>query len=60
MLVRRERICGISSTAISWDEEYPPEPALKPEYVQRIKTIRESNEGKVYNSIDDFFRSLKE
>jgi hypothetical protein len=42
------------------EEYYPPESNIRPEYIQKIKAICAKNEGKVYESMDDFLRSLEE
>lgn len=41
---------------------YPPESAIKPEFVKRVKKARaeiKKGKGKKYDSIDDFFKEIE-
>lgn len=58
-------ICSISQLhAIKMktnENYYPPESAIRPEYIEKIKKIRThtmQNRGEIYNSMDEFFDSL--
>ena len=42
------------------EERDLPESAFKHEYIQRLRKAREEDDGKIFNSIDDFFKSLEE
>ena len=58
-VMQPERTCVTSSC----DDEsyYPPESAIKPEYIEKIKRIHShtmQNKGKVYNSMEEFLDSL--
>lgn len=42
---------------------YPPESAIKPEFVKRVKKAQAeiaAGKGKTYNSMDDFIRAISE
>ena len=41
---------------------YPPKSAIKPEFVRRVKKVRadiKKGKGKMYNSVDDFFKEIE-
>jgi len=41
---------------------YPPESAIKPEFIKRVKKARadiKKGKGKTYDSIDDFFQEIE-
>jgi len=41
---------------------YPPESAIKPEFVKRVKKAQadiKKGKGKTYNSVDDFFKEIE-
>jgi hypothetical protein len=41
---------------------YPPESAIKPEFIKRVKRAQadiRKGKGKMYNSIDDFFKEIE-
>jgi len=41
---------------------YPPESAIKPEFIKQVKKAEAdiaAGKGKMYNSIDDFFREIE-
>ena len=52
-----------SGTERKIDENiYPPESAIKPEFIKRVKKAQADiagEKGKMYNSIDDFFREIE-
>lgn len=41
-------------------EIYPPESEIKLDYIEKINAISEKNDGKTYDSMDDFLKSLEE
>jgi len=41
---------------------YPPESAIRPEFVKRVKKAQadiKKGKGKTYNSVDDFFKEIE-
>lgn len=50
-------------TGVDIDEDvYPPESAIKPAVIQRVKKAHAdiaAGKGKMYDSIDDFFREIE-
>jgi hypothetical protein len=41
---------------------YPPESAIKPEFVKRVKKAQadiKKGKGKTYDSVDDFFKEIE-
>jgi len=41
---------------------YPPESAIKPEFIRKVKKAHvdiKNGKGKMYNSVDDFFKEIE-